>query len=102
MKTDANRAPKAHGDTPARPYRHFLEVTAGPGRVYHLSWSEDRHGAPSLENLREMVDGHNLNRDREEFGRRPWWCARIVDRETGNEIVYYKPKMDGIGRRVKL
>lgn len=84
-----------------RPYKHILEVGLSKDQVVRFLWSEALHGPPGIDNLHRMVDAWNLSRDRETLGRRPWWWARIVERDTGTEIVYYKPAIDGLGRRVE-
>lgn len=101
MIPEAKTAPDTLGEFPTRPYRYFLEVQMAKDQVTQFLWSESLHGAPTLVSLRQMVDAHNLSREREALGRAPWWVARIMDRKLGIQVASYKP-MDGIGRRVKL
>ena len=82
-------------------HRYALEVALSTTERVRFVWSEVIYGAPQLETLRYVVDTHNLSRDREDQGRRPWWWARIVDQETEEEVLYYDPAMDGIGRRLE-
>jgi len=84
-----------------RPYKHILEVGLFGSRVVSFLWSEVIKGAPGIDSLKRFVDDWNLDRAREDLGRAPWQWARIVDRDTGDQIVYYKPEIDGIGRRVE-
>ncbi|MEE8607477.1 MAG: hypothetical protein V3S55_07735 [Nitrospiraceae bacterium] len=82
-------------------HRYVLEVALSTDQRTRFPWPEAIYGAPRLHILKYVVDAHNLTRTREDSGRRPWWWARIVDQGTEEEIVYYDPKMDGIGRRLE-
>lgn len=84
-----------------RAYRYVLEVGLSPAKKARIVWSQALHGAPCGESLKRVVDSFNLSRDREDMGRRPWWWARILDRDTGTEVAYYRPAIHGIGRRIK-
>ena len=81
--------------------QYVLEITCAPNQKSRMVWSVDRYGAPTLKSLSRLVNAHNLNRDREELGRRPWWTARIIEHGTGLEVVFYKPEIDAIGRRLE-
>ena len=84
-----------------RPYKHILKVGLYGSKVQSFIWSEVVRGAPGIDSLKRFVDSHNLDRAREDLGRAPWKWARILDRDTGDQIVYYKPAIDGLGRRVE-
>lgn len=82
-------------------HKYVLEVALSQTQWVRFEWPEAIYGAPRLHMLTYLVKAHNLSRVREDVGRAPWWWARVVNQETEEEIVYYDPKMDGIGRRVK-
>ena len=82
-------------------HRYVLEVGLSSDQKVRFVWSQALHGAPCEESLHRVVDSFNLSREREELGRRPWWWARILDRDAGTEIAYYRPAMHAIGRRTK-
>ena len=63
-------------------HRYVLEVALSTTERVRFVWPESIWGAPKLELLQRVVDGHNLSRAREDNGRRPWWWARIVNQET--------------------
>ncbi len=81
-------------------HTYVLEVALSPDQRCRFAWPEGIWGVPSLEMLTYLVDAHNLSRVREDSGRRPWWWARAVNQDTGEEVVYYDPAMNGIGRRI--